>query len=223
MKVPIFADAIEDSSLSELLNEVKSENNYKSFDQARERVIPEGFDKEMIAEEEKTESLPEKVEEKPLVKKPFMPYNEQAEMLVTALDSVQQLSLPALAKKMSFTTEEKRELKRIRRKRKIDKNDLTGEEKLLFEKWVMIKDFEEELPFTQKEIKFLSDPLARMLEQSQAEMKPGMALMVAAATVSLPRVAMLFALKSDLSELEVKPVKKIEDGKQNNTDSGAAK
>lgn len=207
MQVPIFQDAIQDNSLADLMAEVKAENVRKDFSQVQEREIPEGFDREAIEEEERPEH--EEVEEfrqapPPAIKKPFMPYDEQAEMLVTAFDSIQQLSLPALAKKINFTPEEKKDLKSIKRKRQIDKQSLTDEEKLLFEKWVMLKDFEDELPFTDKEIKFLVNPLAKLLEQQQAEMKPGQALMVAAATISLPRVAMFMALKYDISEMEVK-------------------
>jgi hypothetical protein len=208
MKTPIFEDAIADNALKDLLNEVKSANVRKEFNGApKERIITNDFSREQIENEEKENEVKEDIKPEapevmePKVKKPFMPYDEQAEMLVVAFDSIQQLSLPALAKKVNLSSEEKTAIKKVLRKRKFDKHSLSKEENLLFDKWAMIKEFEDELPFSEKEIKFLVNPLAKLLEQQQAEMKPGMALMVAAATVTLPRVAMFIALKSDMSEI----------------------
>ncbi len=135
--------------------------------------------------------------------------------------------MPALAKKTTFTVDEKKALKSVRRKWKFDKNSLSPDEKLLFEKWVLLKEFEDELPFSDKEIKFLVNPLAKLLEQQQAEMKPGQALIVAAATVTLPRVAAFIALRSDMSEIgntiDKNEPKALDNGKSNNSVSGPEK
>jgi hypothetical protein len=208
MKVPVklFSDVHEDKSLNDVIKELESEKTKKIFTQEKEEIPPD-FDQEKIKElDPDPEPEPEEIEtfskDDPPAKKekPFMPYDEQAEMLVTAFDSIQQISLPYLAKKQNFTAEERKKVKIVIKKRRSG-TALEPEEKLLFEKWIMIKDFEDELPFSEKETKFLINPLAKILEHSHSKLSPGYALIAAAATVTLPRVAMMISLKSDLSDL----------------------
>lgn len=150
--------------------------------------------------EEKPEVELEKTEPKP--EKPWMPYKEQAEMFVDALDGFQQLSLNFVAKRSILSKSDLAELRKIRRKRKQDKNSLTVEERELFETWILYKEFEEDIPFTEIEQKYLSKPMARIIEYSEKKMNPWTALMMAAFITMMPRVGALFALKSDVLEID---------------------
>jgi hypothetical protein len=92
MKTPIFADAIEDNSLIDLLNEVQQEKPRKEFNQeAENKTIPDDFDAAAIEQEQHDQEQEQhEIEEAnrrpdPPAKKPFMPYDEQAEMLVALL------------------------------------------------------------------------------------------------------------------------------------------
>lgn len=222
MRVPIFDDVVKDNeSLSDLLNEVRQSTPRKEFSQQQQAEIPPDFDKNKIEEERKAaEPEPEKPTEP---QKPFMPYEEQAEMIVCAFDGIQQIAMPAIAKRQAFNREERKALKLVIKKRKIDAKSLTPEEILIFEKWVMIKEFEDDLEFSEKERKFLINPLSKLLETQHSNMSPGLALIIAAATVTLPRVGAFIALRSDINEIGnvfEKETKAIENGKSDNTTGG---
>lgn len=199
MNVPVFSNAIKDESLAGILSEVRQERTRKEFsDQENRTPITEHFNAEAIQAEKQVEPTPSAPDVK---EKPFMAYDEQAEMFVESFDGLQSIGLSALAKKITFTSDEKKMLKDVKKKRVVNKKSLTEAENLLFEKWIMYKDLEENLELDDKQRKFLTKPLAKLLEKSQTEMKPEHALMIAGFTIAASKVSMLIAYKSDVSDM----------------------
>ena len=129
---------------------------------------------------------------------PVLDYEEQAELLVTLSDSVQQLAFSKVAEKRYFTADERKTVREIKNKQR-KKEPLTDEEKQLYDDWTVYLQFKDLLPYEEKEAEMLRKPLAKVLEQQQSNLDPKTALLLAALMVAAPRVASMAALKSDLN------------------------
>lgn len=129
---------------------------------------------------------------------PVLDYEEQADLLVTLSDSVQQLAFSKAAERRYFTADERKIIREIKRKQRSNES-ITEEEKQLYEDWKKYLEFKDLLPYDNKEYEMLRKPLARVLEQQQANLDPKTALLLAALMVAAPRFASMVALKSDLN------------------------
>lgn len=133
------------------------------------------------------------------IEKPVLDYDEQADLLVALSDSAQQLAFSKYAEKAYFSSEERTRIKEIKRKQR-KKEELTDEEKELYDNWKLYLEFKDLLPYEDKETEMLRKPLAKVLEQMQSNFDPKTALLLAAAMVAAPRFTMLFGLRSDLNK-----------------------
>lgn len=131
---------------------------------------------------------------------------EIAEMLVDAVDMVQQWAYPALYNKIVFTKEERSDLKELLKKLKAAKREgkidsegniqvtLSPYDQELIEKHDESIAYEEELvPLEEKEINWLKKPLSKLLAASKYKVSPASGLIVAALIVTLPRALPLLA------------------------------
>lgn len=226
MKTPIFNDIIRDGNSAQLTEGVRHTPLVSEAPQAAETTAVDTADlppqfaaaiKEQQAQEaiEQAQTAQSEAEAmqmqlyeqqqavamqppQPEPVQPVLDYEEQAELLVTLSDSVQQLAFSKVAEKRYFTADERKMVREIKNKQR-KKEPLTDEEKQLYDDWTVYLQFKDLLPYEEKEAEMLRKPLAKVLEQQQSNLDPKTALLLAALMVAAPRVASMAALKSDLN------------------------
>lgn len=211
MTTPIFNDIIKDDNIAKVTEDVAytppvAESTTASAEPPVADLPPQ-FAAEVAKEEaEKARAEAEaqmlqmqQAQQAPVVEKPVLDYEEQADLLVALSDSAQQLGFSKWAEKSYFTNEERQRIKEIKRKQR-KKEPLTEEEVQLYDNWKLYLEFKDLLPYDNKETEMLRKPLAKVLEQMQSNFDPKTALLLAAVMVAAPRFTMMFGLKSDLNK-----------------------
>lgn len=225
MKTPIFNDIITDTNTEQLTEAVRhtplvpevaeasqaSASNLADLPPQFAAAMKEQQAQEAIEQAQTAQSEAEAMQmqlyeqqaamaqpQQPERVQPVLDYEEQADLLVTLSDSVQQLAFSKMAEKRYFTADERKAVREIKRKMRANEV-LTDDEKHLYEEWKMYLEFKDLLPYEEKEAEMLRKPLAKVLEMQQANLDPKTALLLAAAMVAAPRIASMVALKSDLN------------------------
>lgn len=211
MKTPIFTDVIIDSNSAQLTEAVRtplvpeeSVTATAAVDTAelppqfaaaiREQEAQEAIDAAQQAQQEVIEQA-----QQAQIVKPVLDYEEQAELLVTLSDSMQQLAFAKVAEKRFFSSEERKAIRDIKRRKRNNEGGITAEEERLYADWIKYIEYRELLPYEDKEAEMLRKPLAKLLEQQQSNLDPKTALLLAALMVAAPRFAAMKALQDDLS------------------------
>ncbi len=135
------------------------------------------------------ETEPQQVQEV-IVKKPRLSereYEEQAEISIAFLDSLQTLTLPWLYQQSLFTKDERKKLKELNEKYKKPEVELTKEDQQLLEKYHIYKELSDNVPYTEKEVQLLKGPLAKVFSKYNIQLGPEVLLLSALAYVSAPR------------------------------------
>ena len=211
MKTPIFTDVIIDSNSAQLTEAVRTPlvpeepvAATAAVDTAelppqfaaaiREQEAQEAIDAAQQAQQEAIEQA-----QQAQIVKPVLDYEEQAELLVTLSDSMQQLAFAKVAEKRFFSNEERKAIRDIKRRKRNNEGGITAEEERLYADWIKYIEYRELLPYEDKEAEMLRKPLAKLLEQQQSNLDPKTALLLAALMVAAPRFAAMKALQDDLS------------------------
>lgn len=211
MKTPIFTDVIIDSNSAQLTEAVRTPlvpeepvTATAGVDTAelppqfaaaiREQEAQEAIDAAQQAQQEAIEQA-----QQAQIVKPVLDYEEQAELLVTLSDSMQQLAFAKVAEKRFFSNEERKAIRDIKRRKRNNEGGITAEEERLYADWIKYIEYRELLPYEDKEAEMLRKPLAKLLEQQQSNLDPKTALLLAALMVAAPRFAAMKALQDDLS------------------------
>ena len=211
MKTPIFTDVIIDSNSAQLTEAVRTPlvpeepvAATAAVDTAelppqfaaaiREQEAQEAIDAAQQAQQEAIEQA-----QQAQIVKPVLDYEEQAELLVTLSDSMQQLAFAKVAEKRFFSNEERKAIRDIKRRKRNNEGGITAEEERLYADWIKYIEYRELLPYEDKEAEMLRKPLAKLLEQQQSNLDPKTALLLAALMVAAPRFAAMKALQDDLT------------------------
>lgn len=214
MKTPIFTDVIIDSNSAQLTEAVRTPlvpeepvTATAGVDTAelppqfaaaiREQEAQEAIEAAQQAQQEAIEQA-QQAQQAQIVK-PVLDYEEQAELLVTLSDSMQQLAFAKVAEKRFFSNEERKAIRDIKRRKRNNEGGITAEEERLYADWIKYIEYRELLPYEDKEAEMLRKPLAKLLEQQQSNLDPKTALLLAALMVAAPRFAAMKALQDDLS------------------------
>lgn len=202
---PLFNDIIVDDNTKQFIDGIQNKPRVESFGvQSPVDDVPPEF-QEAIRQDEAAEAMAQAVagvpegisgEPAPAIEKPVLDYDEQADLLVGVADSVQQIAFSAIGKRKMFSAEERTKIKEILKKKR-KKQELTEEEQELLEAWHEFKDFEETLPFEDKEAEMIRKPLAKVLEMQAANFDPRTALLLAVGMVTAPRVLALKELERE--------------------------
>ena len=211
MKTPIFTDVIIDSNSAQLTEAVRTPlvpeepvTATNAVDTAelpaqfaaaiREQEAQEAIEQAQQAQQEAIEQA-----QQAQIVKPVLDYEEQAELLVTLSDSMQQLAFAKVAEKRFFSNEERKAIRDIKRRKRNNEGGITAEEERLYADWIKYIEYRELLPYEDKEAEMLRKPLAKLLEQHQSNLDPKTALLLAALMVAAPRFAAMKALQDDLT------------------------
>lgn len=222
MNTPIFNDIIRDGNSAQLtegvrhtplVSEVGGASEGAAVDTAdlppqfaaamKEAEAQEAIEQAQMAQQE-AEAMQLQLSEQqaamvqPEHVQPVLDYEEQADLLVTLSDSVQQLAFSKVAEKRFFTPDERKAIRDIKRKQR-QKEALTPDEQKLYDDWKMYLEYKELLPYEEKEAEMLRKPLAKLLEQQQSNLDPKTALLLAALMIAAPRFASMKALQDDLN------------------------
>lgn len=125
-------------------------------------------------------------------------YEEQAEMAIALFDGIQTLTLPWLYQKSMFTRKEMDQLKSLKEKKKQPEVELTEEDLILEEKYRTYKELCDAVPYTEKEIQLIKNPLAKVFSKYNIQLGPEFMLITALAYVSVPRFLPLFSKLENL-------------------------
>ena len=214
MKTPIFTDVIIDSNSAQLTEAARTPlvpeepvTATAAVDTAelppqfaaaiREQEAQQAIEEAQQAQQEAIEQA-QQAQQAQIVK-PVLDYEEQAELLVTLSDSMQQLAFAKVAEKRFFSNEERKAIRDIKRRKRNNEGGITAEEERLYADWIKYIEYRELLPYEDKEAEMLRKPLAKLLEQHQSNLDPKTALLLAALMVAAPRFAAMKALQDDLS------------------------
>lgn len=211
MNTPIFTDVIIDSNSAQLTEAVRTplvpEEPVTATAPVDTAELPPQF-AAAIREQEAQEAIEaaqqaqqEAIEQsqQAQIVKPVLDYEEQAELLVTLSDSMQQLAFAKVAEKRFFSNEERKAIRDIKRRKRNNEGGITAEEERLYADWIKYIEYRELLPYEDKEAEMLRKPLAKLLEQHQSNLDPKTALLLAALMVAAPRFAAMKALQDDLN------------------------
>lgn len=195
---PLFNDIIVDDNTKQFIDGIQTKPRVDTTQPMPADDIPPEF-QETVRQEEAAaaiEQMPAAAPESMPVEKPVLDYDEQADLLVGVVDSVQQIAFSAIGKRKMFTAEERVKIKEVRKKKR-KKQELTEDERELLKAWHDFRDFEEDLPFEDKEAEMIRKPLAKVLEMQSANFDPRTALLLAVAMVTAPRVMMIKELERE--------------------------
>lgn len=121
-------------------------------------------------------------------------HSEQAKIMVMTFDLAGQITLPVLHKRKMFTLEERKQLKEIKVFWKMWSNGKLKEETLSEDELRLIKIYDEfreitdQIPFSEKEIDMISNPLALMLQKYNMQSGPEASFIFAIVTVMGSRI-----------------------------------
>lgn len=120
-------------------------------------------------------------------------YKEQAKLMVAFLDGFQTLALPVAYQKAYFSNEEIERLKDLKKRMEQTPGAalLDSEDQEIYQKYVDCDQLTRNLPFTEKEVDILVNPLAAVMEKYRFTPGPETLLMGALFTVMAPRLAPL--------------------------------
>lgn len=128
----------------------------------------------------------------PAIKQPFSYYLAEAKVWVDFMDSTSKMYLPNLYRKKYFTPDEyfegKKLLERAWDKTKPIIEELTPREIYLLEKMKALQEYEADLPFSLEAKEMITQPLAQVLSQNQANISPMTNLIIAIGIVCAPKV-----------------------------------
>lgn len=129
---------------------------------------------------------------------PFEKYEQSARNAIMFIDVTQQIFLPWGYKNSLFKPGEFKKAKDLAKKYELAKQLQTDEaftaaDFQLIEKYKQAQDLINRVPFTDKEVKVLLEPLARVFEKYNVTLGPEAVLVSAAAYVIGPRLIPLFA------------------------------
>lgn len=130
---------------------------------------------------------------------PSMNYKEQARLMIAFVDGFQTLALPIAYQTSFFSSLEQEQLKAIKHLRATGtpENVIRADNGELLDKYEDCENLIEDLPFTEKEIKLVENPLAAVMEKYKFSPGPETLLMGAIFTIMAPRLApLLINLKS---------------------------
>lgn len=194
---PLFNDIIVDDNTKQFIDGIQTKPRVDTAQPMPADDIPPEFQEAVHQEQAAAiEQMPAGAPEPMPVEKPVLDYDEQADLLVGVVDSVQQIAFSAIGKRKMFTAEERVKIKEVRKKKR-KKQELTEDEQELLEAWHDFRDFEEDLPFEEKEAEMIRKPLAKVLEMQAANFDPRTALLLAVAMVTAPRVMMIKELERE--------------------------
>ncbi|MCX6265861.1 MAG: hypothetical protein NTW16_00685 [Bacteroidetes bacterium] len=123
---------------------------------------------------------------------PIINYKEQARLLIAFVDGFQTLALPVAYQKSYFTDQETEALKNLKKLTEAPGETVLSEsDQELYEKYNDCQDLIDKLPFTDREVKMLENPMAAVMEKYKFTPGPETLLMGALFTVMAPRLAPL--------------------------------
>ncbi|MFZ4398870.1 MAG: hypothetical protein ACOYO1_02455 [Bacteroidales bacterium] len=161
------------------------------------KINPSDFDYDKINEIAQEPAIKaEQIQEKPATPPPtFEQYKDEARALVGFISGMSCLFLPTLYRRKLLSKDEyikgKTLLKRIKR----DKNaetEFSSDEWDIYEKLLMLDEYEDSLPLDEKETETIAQPLAECMQKWGKKTSPEMRLLFAFGTVFIPRSLVLF-------------------------------
>lgn len=180
MKIPNSPDG----DLFDILEESTEVKNTLIDDSPKPDITD--FAPVVVESETETKTEAPEPENKPLTRSQC---NKNAESIVELVDGVGGMILPSVYKKQKFGTVAKfEEAKSLWRSSRTPNFSPTPDEQILIDKYVDFIDYKDELPLTDPEKETIAKPLGEVLFKHQKEASPEVMLMIAVASVYMPKV-----------------------------------
>ena len=183
----------------ELLKQLKEATETKSVTASPEDFSPDDplnlnpapkINKADFTPELHSEPIPEP--EPPAEPLPVIDYKEQARLLIAFVDGFQSLALPIAYQKSYFNEQETEQLKELKKRMELPgETVLTEQDQDLYSKYNDCQELIKDLPFTDREIKMLENPMSAVMEKYNFTPGPESLLIGAVFTVMAPRLAPL--------------------------------
>lgn len=177
----------------DLLQELSKETELRteSVLQSAESQITNEIETAELDPEDVPETKEEATEQPENVEPQIKP-KELASVIIEGIDLLQKKILPALYEKQILKPNEREQIEVILTRFQIKKGkqeiEFTEAELKVLSKANKMREYNESLPLSAEEKKYLSNSLAPVLKNANVEMSPETALLIATATVFAPRI-----------------------------------